>query len=165
MAHPHDPAPKRTLPEAQDASDRQLLADLRAQGYHLVTVAGDKEGPTFTFTVGLVYTFNHPEILVIGKPEAAAQHFLQALVRAIRDGRRFAANQTYPEALPDMPVAFLPIPQRHYRDYLGYAMWLYRSMDFPAIQALYPDAAGTLPTDPHADPLAKAQQPLLELIP
>jgi len=165
MASFDEGIPARVLPEPTDASDRALLADVRAHGYHLLTVAGDKDGPTYTFTIGLVYTFNHPEILVMGKAEAAAHLFLNGLVRAIRGGRRFAGNQTYTDALDNSPVAFVPIPLRHYRDYIGYAMWLYRSMDFLAIQALYPDAGGTFPSDPAADTHVKAQQPILEQMP
>src|SRR4051794_6669499 len=126
------------LPEPEDATDCKLLADVAQHGWHIVGVSADANGPGFAFSVGLLYTLGHPEVLIMGlKPETAAQ-LINLMGAAIRAGQCFEAGQQAEEIAQGFPLAFVRVEQRYYREYLGYALWFYRSVEFPVLQCVWP---------------------------
>ena len=134
------------MPPAEDASDEKLLSDIEKYGWHVVGVFEEENSPGFTFTVGLYYQFEHPEILIMGLPQQTAHALLTTAVEMIREGFRFEPGQLYPE-LANFPFAVAPIHLDHYKEHLGYGIWFYRSLSepFPAIQLIWPDKAGFYP--------------------
>jgi hypothetical protein len=62
-------------------------------------------------------------------------------------GGEIVAGQRYPEFVDDREVIFRPVNPRHYRDYLGSAMWFYKPHPggFPCLQCIWPDKQGRFP--------------------
>jgi hypothetical protein len=143
--------PDWELPDAEDESDRRLLADIAEYGWHIVGVSEDDEGPGFAFSVGLLYTLNHPEILIMGLRQNIAASLINDMGDAIRNGAVFSAGRQYDDIAAGFPLAFVAVDQRYYREYLGYALWFYRTLDFPVLQCIWPDKAGVFPWEPAYD--------------
>jgi hypothetical protein len=150
------------MPEAEDASDEKLLADIVEYSWHAVHIFAEGDAPGFAFTVGLYCQFEHPELLVFGLPQATAHAILTAAVAQIRAGTRIEPGQLYTE-LASLPFAASPIHLDGYREHLGYAMWFYGSLPapFPALQLIWPDKAGLLPWQEGYDTRYFQLQPLL----
>jgi len=138
-------------PEAEDDSDRKLLADVKSHGWHLVGVEEDSEGPAFTFSVGLLYSLGHPEILIMGLQPSISGNLINDMGDAIRAGQTFQAGKQYDDIAAGFPLAFVAMDRRHYRQYLGYALWFYRTLDIPVLQCVWPDKAGIFPWQPGYD--------------
>lgn len=133
------------LPEPEDDSDRKLLADVAQHGWHIVGVNADEHGPDFAFSVGIFHTLAHPEILIMGLRHKIAAQLINLIGDAIREGQRYEAGGRYDDIADGYPLAFVTMDPRYYREYLGYALWFYRTLDFPVLQCVWPDKSGILP--------------------
>ena len=58
--------PDFQLRVAEDDNDRKLLADIERLGWHVIHIFEDESGPGFSFSVGFYYTFQQPEVLIMG---------------------------------------------------------------------------------------------------
>ena len=143
--------PPWVLPEPEDDAERKLLADVAERGWHILGVPANKEGPGFTFSVGILYSLSHPEIMIMGLPTNTAARLINTMGDAIRVGREYLPGQRYDDLADGFPLAFVSMDQRYYREYLGTALWFYRTPDFPVLQCVWPDKAGLFPWEPGFD--------------
>jgi hypothetical protein len=135
----------RELPTPDDDLDRQVLDTVAREGWMVLAIEGDNEGPEYAFSVGLFHTLGHPEVVLMGQRPAVAQDLINDLGARIRDGAKFEAGQHYEEIASNFPLAFVAVDTDHYRPYLGYARWFYRGNGFPALQCVWPDKKGLFP--------------------
>lgn len=142
-----------TLRTAEDCTDRKLLADVAEFGWHVIHVSADDKGPGFSFTVGLFYSFGHPELLIMGLPQNVSHGILSGAVDEIRRGMVFHAEACSKALLSAHSCRFSHIPVGRYEDFLGYAIWFYRSLPsrFPALQILWLEKKGLFPGDDDYD--------------
>lgn len=158
------PAIPLTLRTPEDDSDRKLLADIETHGWHMVVIAGEEGCPEYVFTVGLFYTYGHPEIVLMGLPREAMYQLLQGMVQEIGQGKKFADGEVN-AGLASFPIAFRSVEISRYPEYLGYGIWFYHSLPapFPALQFVWPDREGKFPWDAGYDVrFLTLQHPLYE---
>ena len=136
------------LPEATTEFDQQSLANIRQYGWFSIEIPEDQIGPSYVFTVGFYYSYNHPEVLVMGLEADTARVFLNAIAEGIKAGTKYIDGSTDND-LASFPIAFKRISSSRYHDYLGYANWFYGSSTngYPAVQFVWPDKAGLFPWD------------------
>jgi hypothetical protein len=132
------------LPAMLNDNDRRLLADVEKYGWHCVQVAGDAEGPTYSFTVGLFQTYQHPELLIMGLDAEVAHGVLSVAVQNIAKGHRYREGQRDDSLIENGFCHLKGIPSRLHRQYMGYAVWFYRNSPSPftALQVIWPDSEG-----------------------
>jgi hypothetical protein len=135
------------LPQPENAFDEKLVADVRAYGWHciLVGAAGEAE-PPFAYTVGLFHTYDHPELILVGRWQHA-HGILSAAVELVGDGATLAPGDESDEVLEGYPVRFGPVRDEQRDALLTYAGWLYPGRAFPVLQLILPDRAGRMPDD------------------
>lgn len=148
-----------------DEIQRRALDDIKQYGWHLITVPDDDEGPGFVYSVGMMQTLNHPEIIMFGlEPELMAD-VIDGMGHQIRKGRCFARPGLVDDFLKDYPCKIVPVAKQWHAEYLGYAIWHRRYLGQPdtlqAVQCLWPDKRGRFPDEPSCSPNIKACQPLL----
>lgn len=136
-----------SMPSADDPGDEKLLSDVRDFGWHIVAIAADDEGPGFAFTVGLYLRTLQPEVLIMGVPQDPSMRVLNSIGEFLIGGGVLSEGQRYPKFVDRCDVVFRRVAIKHYRDYLGYARWFYRSLqgDFPVVQCIWPDLQGIFP--------------------
>ena len=142
---------KKQLPDARDDSDRRLLSDVENIGWHVVGILGDDVGPPYAFTVGLYHTFEHPEVMIVGLEPRSGGNLLNVLADQIQMGKRFGNLESVEFADVGFPLGFRAVNTEYYDSYLGYALWFYRSQDFPVLQCVWPDKALVFPWDDDCD--------------
>jgi hypothetical protein len=152
--------PSNNLPEPADDHDRKLLADVERHGWHVLGVEEDEEGPAFAYSIGLYRSFKHPEILVVGLPIEVMHRIINAVGEVARSGERFEHLDESEDVLDGHNVAFHIVERTYYPDYFGYARWLYRGDDFPALQCVWPDSQHRNPWHPEFG-VGPGRQPLL----
>ena len=153
------------LPEPSDDAERQVLADIARHGWHVVLVRRgihDHEGPgpwaddpaaqaayeaDFTYTVGLTYSFDHPEVILVGGWQHA-HAYLNVVGGMVQEGRRFAEGDTTEELLEGFTVRFEAVGESQRKELLTWADWAVRRRPFEALQLVLPDTAGRWPDDP-----------------
>jgi len=147
------PLPDFKLRIAEDEHDRKLLSDIERVGWHVIHINEDEQGPGYTFSVGFYYTFRQPEILITGLRQEVAHDLLKIAVVQMAGGKTFQAFERVSDFAEGYDCAFAPIEFEHYRNYLGYAVWFYRSLPtpFPAVQMVWPDKEGRFPWEADYD--------------
>jgi hypothetical protein len=155
---PEKPA-HETVPT--DDQDRKLLDDIRRHGWHILGIESDDEGPGFAYSVGLYRSFDHPEILVIGLDTAVMFGIVNGIGEIVRAGSRFEHLDEGRDVLEGFSVAFRSMESRHYKAYVGYALWYYGGHDFPLLQCVWPDARHCYPWHPDFPADLGGRQPLL----
>jgi len=153
-------------PDPTDEHDRKLLSDVKTVGWHVLKILGDETFPEYCFSVGLYYTFGHPEILVMGLPLSTGHQFINLAAGHIASGRAFQPRERTDELAEGFACSFIPVLVDHYEQYLGYAIWFYRKLKqpFPALQLVWPDKQGRLPWDVGYDKQFYKLQRLLDSV-
>jgi hypothetical protein len=138
---------ERALPEPEDDQDRVILDHIAEFGWSVIGIEEDEDGPGYSFSVGLTRTLGVPELFIMGQKPQTAQGMINRAGELIREGRRLTAGERAEGILEGYPVALVAVDERHYREYFGYARWLYRGNNFPVLQIVWPDRSGHFPWD------------------
>jgi hypothetical protein len=143
-------------PRPEDAGEVKLVSDVREHGWHVLNVEPDRghTEPLFSYSIGLFYSFGHPEVIITGLPSRAAHSIINAVGERARTSPSVECETEYHDILEHHPVLFRAVPFEHYSSYVGYAMWFYRriSSAFPLVQLFWPDKTGRFPWEPSFDP-------------
>jgi Domain of unknown function (DUF4262) len=148
-------------PVAKDEPERIVLNNISEYGWHCVNVVEDDGHPPWSFTIGLYETWNHPELIIIGRSRATSHEILKTLANDIE--LNDPPNLTNPDGhlLLGMRCLFVEVLPRYYSDYVGFALWYYRKRKFPMHQIVWPNNEGCYPWDDQASPTVKDWQPVL----
>jgi hypothetical protein len=122
-----------------------LLEQAEEHGNATVEVAGDEYGAPYVFTVGAWRRFGVPEAVVIGLPDGMGRVLVNEYVRRARAGERFAVGRPYRDFFDGTPVVLERVAKGHYPEFLGSALLLYPSADFPALQLIVATPEGFWP--------------------
>lgn len=145
-----------------DAIERRARESIATNGWHVIKVPEDDEGPGFAYSVGLHTTFGHAEVIVFGLELDIMHRMINNVGEEVRGGRRLAPGDLSAEVLEGCDVAFRGVEPRHLGEYLGFARRIHGGGGFSAIQMVWPDPEGRFPWDAgFPDPL-RARQPMLE---
>jgi hypothetical protein len=126
----------RKSPEAKVAED------IEKYGWHCLHVAPrvGEEGSSFTYTIGLAATYQHPELLIFGLERDKSHGILSECVEMIRAGTHFPIDERVADVLArDFDVTFRPIRKEHFGEYLGTAVRYYGHDEFGAYVLFWPD--------------------------
>lgn len=155
-------------PQPEDDEDTRILAHVNRKGWHNLAVPPAEGEPGYSFTLGHFLNCDHPELVLMGLKAELASRMLDAAAVRVRDmGERLQPHQEYPDFLPGLTVAFLPVEFAFYGQYLGYANWFYEHLPlpYPALQMVWPDGRGVFPWQPGYDARFRRLQPLLGMTP
>ena len=99
----------------------------------------------------------------MGLSHQTAHNLINVCVTHAAAGKEFQPFERQSEVINDFDCAFVPVSLKYYKDYLGYAVWFYRSLSspFPAAQLVWPDKAGKLPWETGYDRKFLTRQTIL----
>lgn len=125
--------------------EQSISEGVRKNGFRILSIADHK--PPFAYTVGLMFSQQHPELIILGLPEAGP-NILRAIIKLIGEGTRFDAPGEY-DVLGVIRVATRPVDSTQHEFFLGYAMGYFREQGRPgglqAVQVFWPDKDGRFP--------------------
>ncbi|MCI0488120.1 MAG: DUF4262 domain-containing protein [Blastocatellia bacterium] len=127
--------------------DKKVISDVAEYGFHIINVLEDEEGPPHTFSIGLFHSFKHPEVIVIGLNTDLMKDMVGWIGEDVKKGLRFETGKAYAGLLECFDCTFRAVAKKRYPEYLGYAMWFYKGMDFPVVQCVWPTTSGYFPWD------------------
>jgi hypothetical protein len=144
----------------------EIAEVVREHGWFAASI--NDHDPSFLYSIGLMQTWGHPELIVFGLDASDAHALLSGMVREIRAGRTYAQQGVYTVALAeDRGVAIRRVHPSQHPLYLGYAMgycrYLGRIGELEAVQVFWPDSGGTFPFQVGCDPGVNRCQPRLDI--
>jgi len=153
------------LPIAKDKFEEKAISDINEYGLHIINVMEDEDLPGFSYSVGLWHTYKHPEILIIGLKNELAMWILNEIAHRNKNGlEQLQPQHHYDGFIENHQCKFFTIPQHHYKNYVGWNLWLYNGDDFPLLQCVWPTTDGVFPYEEDAPDWFKKWQPVLENI-
>jgi hypothetical protein len=155
------PPPSGNFPIPTDDHDRKLLADIKEYGWHVIAVPEDEEGPAFAYSIGLLHSLQHPEIIVFGLEVHLMHRMINEIGEQIKSGEQFKHLDEAGDILDGYNVQFRSVEQKHYREYLGYARWFYQGGDFLVLQCVWPDRLHCYPWHKKFSRKLVSRQPVL----
>ncbi len=148
-----------------DEVEQRIVDDIAEFGWHLLSIHATADAPPFCYTIGLMHTLDHPEVILFGLDGNVAGKILNEIGEQIRSGRPFDQPGLYEGVLAHFACKMRPVSPRFHTDYLGYAMWHRRHVGqhgtLTAMQCLWPDKAGLFPDEPGFNSEIAHLQPLL----
>ncbi len=146
------------------AYEKEIADDVDRWGWSAVCVSDTS--PPFVYTVGLMFTYDHPELILLGSPDEG-HRILAAMVHDIAGGKSFAAPGKHEGVLAEGSIATREVHPSQHEFWLGYAMGYCRERgrigELRAIQVFWPDRAGRFPFDAGCDQEACSLQPRLDI--
>lgn len=145
----------------------EIAAIVREHGWYAASIS-DHE-PPFLYTIGLMQTFNHPELIMFG-PEADNAHVLfSQLVRDLGADKSYAEPGVHAVNIGGdvHHVGFRRVHSTQHELYLGFAMGYCRDIgrwgELEAVQAFWPDRSGKFPFDAGCELEVNQLQPRLDI--
>ena len=138
-----------------------IAADVATYGWTVMRVTADGPGPDFAYSIGMVQTLDHPEMLIVGLPLDTAHRLINDVGASIKSGQRYSAGEISDEFLEGYAVTFRAVPKHQYAAYLGWGMRYYGDDSFPVLQFVYPDRQHRWPWQVGVTPEFRANQPIL----
>jgi hypothetical protein len=150
-------------------SEEELLSDefVRIALHGFVMVAVQSTTP-WAYTIGLLQSFDHPELVVTGLPDDVAAHVMSGVVARVREGERFTPSSPALSLCKCTTATFGTVNPAQwdagrFGQWVRYYRWLGGEPPIAdAVQVLW-DKDGRFPPDPVFCPVHGADcQPLLD---
>jgi len=142
-----------------DSDEQTFVAKVREHGWFRMSVAGDSEGPGFSYTTGFWVSARQPEVILFGLKSETAHDVFWDLFRDAEGNKSLVPGRATQEVFGNQPAYVFPVAKRFYAEYLGWSRWFYGSDDFPCFQIVWPDRNGVFPWQPGFDPQFFGSQP------
>jgi Domain of unknown function (DUF4262) len=140
-----------------DEPERLIITNISDFGWHGINVIEDDNHPPWSYTIGFYETWQFPELIIIGRSRATADHILGTIALKLDADDR-------PDLNAGATCHFIEVAERYYSDYVGFARWFYRKRHFPLYQIIWPNN-GHYPWDNGAPDSFKEWQPVLGTVP
>jgi len=147
--------------------DEEIAEVVREHGWFAADISD--HDPPFMYTIGLMQTCNHPELIVFGLEANNAYALFSGLIQDIRSGRSFVEPGVATITLGggEHRVGFRRVHRTQHPLYLGFAMGFMTNIgrigELEAMQAFWPDSQGKFPFDAGCDLAVYELQPRLDI--
>lgn len=147
--------------------DEEIADIVRQHGWYAANV-NDAE-PPFLYTIGLMQTCQHPELIIFGLDAENAYALFSGLVNNVRNGASYSKNgvRTIELGGDNHNVGFRRVHPTQHPLYLGSGMGFMTNIgrigELEAVQTFWPDASGKFPFDVGCDPGVFNLQPRLDI--
>jgi hypothetical protein len=133
-----------------DQSEQKALSDIKEFGCHILHVMEEDDNPSFSYSIGIQKISNHPEIIITGLKFEIAHSIINEYNNKVKSGENFITDKFYNDFLENFDVTFKPVNKKYFKEYFGWARWLYDGNNFKALQLIYPNVNGIWPWDENA---------------
>jgi hypothetical protein len=121
-----------------DGNFDNLLAktaqNIATYGLQVISVPGSSYLSSFTYSVGLLETYGHPEIICFGLNTDLMHALINDVAVIIKEGNRMQPGNTYDTIFKGLDATFLRVDPANIDDYFGVAIRHYKRNNLPAIQ-------------------------------
>lgn len=121
--------------------------------------------PCFCYTIGLLKSFNHPEIIVFGLRLEIAHPLLNVVGFHIKAGKVYEPGKRYDDIAQRYDTQFVEVTFSNIQEYFGSLIGYYRfhndATPIQALQLVWTDTQNRFPWDEGFEEKFRAAQPLL----
>ncbi len=144
-----------------DEQDQKALNNIDEFGCHVMKVMEGEEQPEFTYSIGINKKQNKPDVLIVGLNNDLAHSVVNNYKDRLLAGESFEPGKYYSDFLGDFDVCFVEVDISHYKEYLGWGLWLHNGESFKVLQMIWPTTTGLWPWDSDTSDFYNWAQPIL----
>jgi len=133
-----------------DSSEEKALNNIEKYGCHILHVMEGDDHPNFSYSIGIEKTSQQPEIIVTGIDRDAAHGIINEYNSLVRSGREFSKDTLYDDFLEGYESQFKLVSKAYFKEYFGWASWLYKGDDYRVFQFVFPSKSGMWPWEENA---------------
>lgn len=131
-------------------------------GLQVIMVTSTNYSPSFSYSVGLTKTYNHPEIICFGFSNSLGHEIINDVAEIIKNGEIIESGKIYTEIFKDSRATFLKVDKRNIQDYFGAGLNYYEDEEFNALQLIWTDRNDKFPWEDNFEEEFLFKQPLLD---
>jgi hypothetical protein len=150
-----------TFPHPNNPYEESVLRNVRESGWHFTHVFGDDDGPSCSYSVGLVASYSHPEIILCGLSQEAAHGLVDLIASRAADRNPIDLSIPSHDIVQGYPCVFVEVTRKNREEYALSNCWLYGSSDFLMYQLVWRSRQGVFPWHPDASESFRWSQPVL----
>ena len=140
----------------------QTKLNVEKFGLQVVMVSSANYSPSFSYSIGLTKTYNHPEIICFGLTNQLGHAIINDVAEIIKNGSKIEIGKIYTEIFKNSKATFLEVDNRNIEDYFGGALNYYENEKFKAIQLIWTDRKDKFPWEENFEEEFLYKQPLLD---
>lgn len=146
----------------EDHTVDDIRDTVNEHGVWVGVIEESDEGPAFAYTIGLYAKYKHPEIIIFGLSFESMRGILNQCADEVREGKQYEPLRDSNDVLRGCVARFHVVAsEKSHVEYMGYGCRFYESTDFPVLQCVWPDKAGTFPGEAGAAEFLAKTQPLI----
>jgi hypothetical protein len=130
---------------AMDEHEKKFVSTIRKHGWTQTSVSADEAGCGFSYTTGFWLNLRFPELITFSLRHESAHDTFWYMYRELEGGQTFAVREPIENIFSNLRATLLPVPGRHFQEYLGWSRWFYGGDDFSCMQLVWPDPSGKFP--------------------
>ncbi|MBI3478687.1 MAG: DUF4262 domain-containing protein [Acidobacteria bacterium] len=139
--------------------DDRTISHVEEFGCSVVSVTGSKHDLGWSYTIGIFDTCGKPEIITVGLPPKTAHSALNEGAKLLRSGVDLSQGRRH-DLIGEVDCEFRPVDPKWVEHLMDWAVWYYDGVEFPVLQAVYPDLENRFPEDEGFD--RAFEQPLMQ---
>ena len=141
----------------------QIKINIEKYGLQVMGISATNYLPSFSYSVGLYESYQHPEIICFGLPTDLAHLIINDVANLIKNGEKITSYQDYDDQFfKESRAQFLPVDFRNIDDYFGGALNYYQHNKFSALQLVWTDRNDKFPWEDGYQEEFIYDQPLLD---
>ncbi|MEZ6139661.1 MAG: DUF4262 domain-containing protein [Zavarzinella sp.] len=155
------------MPQEGFRMEESIAKIVEEHGWYVASIT---DCPTpFMYTVGLMHTYDHPELIMFGPDSSMMYSIFATLVVEISEGTTFTNSGVYSVNVNDLQhqIGFRHVDPTQHPLYLGAAMgfmrYIRRFGELEAVQAFLPDRDGKFPYEVGCELSVYQAQPRLDI--
>ncbi len=141
--------------------DQEVQENIDKFGLNVRHVLAENDSPPFSYSIGLVKSYNHPEIIIVGLKHQLAQILINNMAADIKKGKVFVPFKYEANILDDFNCYIIEVEKSNYDGYVGGAQRYYNGDEFALLQCIYPTVKGIYPWEDEWPESIKNLQPIL----
>lgn len=152
---------KHTCSNPED-SYKNSRANVEKFGLEVIHVMASNYLPSFSYSIGLAQTYQHPEIICIGLSKELTHKVINDIADLIKHNEKIESNMVYTDIFADSKAMFLKVDPRNIGDYFGTGLNYYQGKEFDALQLIWTDRKDRFPWEVDFEEDFLYRQPLLD---
>ena len=134
----------------EEEENEIIHKNIKEHGCHILQIMEENNSPRFSYSIGIQKTTGQPELIITGLKFELAHSIINNYNQRIKDGEHFEEGKFYSDFIEGFDITFKSVEKKHYKEYLGYGLWLHKGDNFKVMQMIYPNTSGIWPWDKKA---------------
>ncbi len=123
----------------------KIKTNIQEYGLQIIGISATDYFPSFSYSIGLYESYQHPEIICFGLPIELAHIIINDVADLIRNGETIKPYTPYENIFKDSKAEFLLVDSKNIKDYFNAALSYYQHNHFSALQLVWTDHNNKLP--------------------